>query len=134
MVFEAMAGGQFHVIGVFSSGFILFQIDTESQKVYLMDQHAAHERIRLEKLNEEPVSVDAMLSKKDFDLLMFIRDTKPDIERTTLLTKTRACRGAVSITKILELEVIIRLIINLGRCKIPTCCAHGRPTLIELVI
>ncbi len=95
-----LATGAFGVIGFFASGFILLSM---GGTVYIVDQHAAHERVRLEMLqcveagHELPAQSaggDAlrMLEMSALDCTLFDRSpqgSRPTLERL----KSRACRG-----------------------------------------
>jgi DNA mismatch repair ATPase MutL len=75
----------FTIIGKFATGFLLFTWET---RTFLGDQHAIHERIRLEMLESYPESAgDGDLTLQDVEFL----------KKAALLCmddfKTRACKG-----------------------------------------
>lgn len=92
------------VIGQSAQHEILFFFHVKMRKIICFDQHAVDERIRFEKLLDDPA----------------LRDEPID----TL--KTRACRGAIRFGDKLGLESCRTLLRRLLRCKVPFKCAHSR--------
>lgn len=142
------------VIGSFANGFILFSRtdDGNGPSIYIADQHAVHERIRLEMLmrhiEQRRTEIGTSLfpfsmTKLDRNLLNYDA-TKLD------LVKSRACQGiaqtplqplilpnvgAIKITDCLNPSQAAELLKGLfSTCRFPYICAHGRPTLIRLTI
>ena len=172
-------------IGQFFGTYLLCQ---NQDGLYIIDQHAAAERIRYEYYYEHLGKVDGSnqpllipinieLTK---DLLLFVNEkmdqfekigfiveesgptsicvrsiplwiNDDDIEDTaekiinflldhkTLdvskirdsLAKSISCKGAIKANKSLNNEEISSLLENLGNCKNPFTCPHGRPTIIK---
>ncbi len=155
---------------------------------YLIDQHAANERINYEKYQEIlnsnietctplfPIIVnlnpsDAMrLNERHFKLLedigltielfgtntlkvsripLFLREEKDDSyilelidqvlgkEKIDLISlrkhviATMACKASIKANDRLNLFEMKQLIDQLFKCKNPTCCPHGRPTIVR---
>ena len=172
-------------IGQFFGTYLLCQ---NQDGLYILDQHAAAERIRYEYYYEVLGNVDSSnqpllipinieLTKQmlifvnehldDFKKIGFeieesgvnsicirtiplwINDT--DIEKTAEkifnyllehntidvrkirdgLSKSISCKGAIKANKSLNKEEVDSLLSNLGLCKNPFTCPHGRPTIIK---
>ncbi|KAM0674395.1 DNA mismatch repair protein [Gurleya vavrai] len=93
------------IIGQLNKEFILC---SNKDKLIIMDQHAIHERIRLENFFEKYKN----LAEKKLDFL-----------------KEKACKGAIKFGMQLENKKIKKLIDDLSVCNYPTICAHGRPSI-----
>ncbi|WVQ65973.1 uncharacterized protein L199_004151 [Kwoniella botswanensis] len=50
------------------------------------------------------------------------------------LANSKACRGAIMFQDSLDLDQQSRLISQLGQTKFPFMCAHGRPSMIPLIV
>ncbi len=152
----------------------------------LVDQHAAHERVLLERLQDgrgaaeesqallEPVVVPLSpvqaeraeewvreLASLGFavetfgDQSLLLRsvpagvpaERAPEIlcaleegleglgsaeERRRAMLATLACHSAIRAGQLLDTTEMRRLIQDLERTRVPTACAHGRPTLLEI--
>lgn len=91
------------VIGQSAEKEVIFCYHSKERRVLCFDQHAAHERIRFEKL---------------------LDNAKPPMDLDTI--KSRACHGAIRFGDPLDLEQCHKLIEKLLKCKIPFRCAHSR--------
>lgn len=91
-------------------GFLLYK-HPQNQSLYMVDQHAADERCRLEYL------ISKRLNGVDLNEL-----------------QSWACKGAVKLTEKTGEEFREGLLKRLMRCRDPRVCAHGRPTFIKLYI
>ena len=85
------------------------------QILVLFDQHAVHERIRLESL----------ISEANF------KDSIPNSELQVL--QSRACHGAIKFGDKLDENDSIKLLSSLTECSLPFQCAHGRPSIAPLL-
>ena len=85
------------------------------QILVLFDQHAVHERIRLENL----------ISEANF------KNSIPNSELQVL--QSRACHGAIKFGDKLDENVSIKLLNSLTECYLPFQCAHGRPSIAPLL-
>lgn len=94
-------------VGKFKSGFLLIEDD---QGVYIIDQHAADERVQLE----------------------WICTGKSVLEATDI-DKSMACMSAIKLTDECDEGKICTIISRLSDCTFPFICAHGRPTIITLM-
>ncbi len=47
--------------------------------------------------------------------------------------KTRACKGAIKITDQVSLGQMREMLQALGTLQFPLICAHGRPSIIQLI-
>ncbi|PJF17815.1 hypothetical protein PSACC_02433 [Paramicrosporidium saccamoebae] len=83
---DAAEEGDFTIIGKFATGFLLF---THGTQVFLGDQHAIHERIRLEMLENYSEAIgDSGLTVQDVEFLKKKSTMRMDE------FKTRACKGS----------------------------------------
>src|SRR5579875_546866 len=170
------------VVGQTSATYIVAEGPTG---MYLIDQHAAHERVLYEQVRRRraesrieqqgllaPVAVElsaaqaATLAAAQAALEAYGFAIEPFGERTVLLravpaalgrkdagealrdlldalaeegtidddlvVKTLACHGSVRAGKVLSLEEMRALILQLEECEQPRTCPHGRPTMIHL--
>lgn len=170
------------VVGQTSATYIVAEGPTG---MYLIDQHAAHERVLYEQLRRRraesrieqqgllaPVAVElsaaqaTTLAAAQAALEAYGFAIEPFGERTVLLravpvalgrkdagdalrdlldalaeegmidddrvVKTLACHGSVRAGKVLSLEEMRALILQLEECEQPRTCPHGRPTMIHL--
>lgn len=126
------------IVGTFDVGFVLFSY---KDTIYIMDQHAAHERIRLDNLVnvfKNPLLIkDApnhhhllQLSRLDLDLLNDLSKER-SLNKVLPALKSRACRGAMTIRDVTNDQG--NLLKFLSQSKFPFICAHGRPTVVELI-
>lgn len=143
------------VIGTFANGFILFsKPDGErGRSIYIADQHAVHERIRLEMLMWHLGQDEKDRRERPFPLAITQLDKNlldsGMVELDSL--KGRACQGtgqdnvgllirpaavgAIKITNQLTLPRAADLLEGLfSTCRLPYICAHGRPTLARLTM
>ncbi|XP_019875543.2 DNA mismatch repair protein MutL [Aethina tumida] len=186
------------VIGQIDKKFIA-AIDTRDKLLIIFDQHAAHERLRLEYLEENYRGVKVECATTTIFIrqceIKLLRDNQPFLDSVglsmefltncviikmiplcvynnsknehdlSILNKTveiliqelieilqerrnvttvtpniikkiismEACRGAVKFGDKLDAEFCKNLIVDLGNCKLPFQCAHGRPTLTPLI-
>jgi DNA mismatch repair ATPase MutL len=97
---------QSKLVGYFKSGFILIEC---KNAIYIIDQHAADERVQLEMI---------CMHK--------------DVLRATEEEKLIACMNAVKLTDELDMVSQEKIIFALSKCSFPFICAHGRPTIILL--
>jgi len=95
------------LIGQFNNEFII--VKSEAGLIYLIDQHAADERIRLENL---------------------LKDQKRNDDLDSL--KSVACRGAVMFGEKLSRDHMNNILECLANCKFPLICAHGRPSIYPI--
>lgn len=157
------------------------------QAMCLIDQHAAHERVLLERLQSsfreggiegqallEPLVVPlsplqaeragafaAELAAVGFEVEVFggdaliVRSVPACVphfeaggliseleqgleglatteERQRAMLASMSCHGAIRAGQSLSMEEMRALIRDLGRTRVPTACAHGRPTILEL--
>lgn len=114
------------IIGFFDCGFVLFR-ERDLEAVYIMDQHAAHERVRLELLQYFGRE-DALVRKEEpleeqWDGLYAIANFK-----------MQACKGAITISDQISLQEGMALIRSLFGCRLFRICAHGRPTMVKLLL
>lgn len=172
------------IIGQLASTYIIAE---GPNGMCLIDQHAAHERVLLERLQNagNGAAVDAQallepvvtplsspqqdriapfieeLSSLGFEAEPFgsesllIRSVPASVpadrvltllevieegleglstaeERHRAMLATVACHSAVRAGQVLDLREMRALIQDLERTRVPTACAHGRPTLLEL--
>lgn len=126
------------IIGSFDVGFIIF---SHKDNIYILDQHAAHERVRLDNLiklyknplliKERPKHILLGISQMDLNLLKEIQNEHSLINILPAL-KSRACRGAITIRdEIDDQEDLLKL---LSQSRFPFICAHGRPTVALITI
>jgi DNA mismatch repair protein MutL len=175
----------FEYIGQFSGTYLLFQ---NEEGLYLIDQHAANERINYEKFDRElnskinvvePLipyminlsSSDVMkLTEEKLELLnqiglevelfgsntlkvrkmpLFIKELdegtyieellnqvifKDKVDLSILrkhVISTMACKASIKAHDKLSIREMEDLISTLFECSNPTCCPHGRPTIIH---
>lgn len=91
------------IIGQSVNRAIIFCHHRRRRRIICFDQHAAHERIRYEKL------LDSRSEVEDLDKL-----------------KSEACHGSIRAGKKLSLDQCYHLIRKLLKCKVPYRCAHSR--------
>jgi DNA mismatch repair ATPase MutL len=89
-------------------GFLLYK-HPNSQSLYIVDQHAADERCRLE----------------------YLMSKRLDGVKLSEL-QSWACKGAVKLTEETDREFRKGLLKRLIKCRDPGICAHGRPTIIKI--
>lgn len=89
-------------------GFLLYKHPLTST-LYIVDQHAADERCRLEHLSSNRL---------------------PGVGFNEL--QSWACKGAVKLTEETSEEFRRELVERLIKCRDPMICAHGRPTIIKI--
>ena len=86
----------------------------------LFDQHAVHERIRLEQLigdHKRRLSIEeGSINKCDLSAL-----------------QSTACHGAIKFGDKLDRSASLSLLQSLTRCSLPFQCAHGRPSIAPLL-
>ncbi|KAM0687338.1 hypothetical protein COBT_001423 [Conglomerata obtusa] len=97
------------IVGQFNNEIIILG---NEYNLILLDQHAIHERIRLEAYLKN--MWEHNMNKHNF------------IE----YAKEKACKGAIKFGTYLNSIQIHNLIIDLFKCKYPTICAHGRPSIL----
>ncbi len=124
---------RFRLVGVFANGFALVALQNGGA-VYIVDQHAAHERVRLEMLQamvHDHLQDLKQCNHLDTECINRCRASSDPmwIDRTL---RSRACRGAVPVTRSTRVEELVWIITSLAQCRHPTACAHGRPTMVRL--
>ncbi|ELQ76928.1 putative MutL, dimerization, DNA mismatch repair protein [Trachipleistophora hominis] len=97
------------VIGQFNNEFIIIK---NEHNVFIIDQHAIHERIRLEKY----VSIAT------------IKGTNYDLEAL----KEKACKGAIKFKDRLNIYKMKEMVRWYRYLKYPFICCHGRPTIVYI--
>lgn len=104
----------------------------------IIDQHAAHERIRLEYLLSSKEGRQVLEPRKDSQVFALDSlDIKLLHSGSPILSDTfnsRACHGAVKITDATSPEFQQELIEALFKCRYPYICAHGRPTMAQIFL
>ena len=121
------------VIGAFDKGWIIAEVEfnqaNKDRKIMIIDQHAAHGRVRLEFLLSHPSEQEGPIFKLDaLDKKLLLSKNSADLEAF----KSRACQGAVKITDKLDKDFHVPLLNALFQCRFPFICAHGRPTMASL--
>jgi DNA mismatch repair ATPase MutL len=98
----------FHLIGSFKFGFLLLAPNDPIQNdvLLIIDQHAADERIQLERICH-----DTVLGANEDE-------------------KLAACMAAVKVTERSSEEQQRGIVERMGQCQFPFACAHGRPTVV----
>ena len=91
-------------VGQFNMSFLVFAHDKET--LVLFDQHAVHERIRLEHLKK-------------------FGGDKEEL-------KTEACRGAIKFGDAVSRDTALQMIGQLVKCEFPFACAHGRRSVLVI--
>ncbi len=158
------------IIGNFKKEFILIK---SNSGLILVDQHAAHERVRLEMFMNQILTGTDLSERKiklelDISTLVRIHVYSKDKETLILptimtelseddlvislkemanplfsgqigdilmdLLKMKACRGAIMFGDTLTQTEMEDLIDQLCKCKYPTICAHGRPSIKFLAL
>lgn len=97
------------LIGQFNNEFIIIEI---ADSIFMIDQHAIHERIRLEKL-------------------LKIRKMK-GIEYDLEALKESACKGAIKFKEKLSVHKMKEIVRWYRSLKYPFVCCHGRPTIVHV--
>ncbi|TBU00203.1 putative MutL-like DNA mismatch repair protein [Hamiltosporidium tvaerminnensis] len=96
------------LIGQFNNEFIIIK---NHKSLFILDQHAIHERIRLEKFIKN-------------------RNIKESITETELeILKSKACRGAIKFGDNLNDKELTKILEEIKYCDHPFICAHGRPSI-----
>ena len=96
--------------------FLCCIMSVENKRILvLFDQHAVHERIRLENLITE-ASFENSISNSELQVL-----------------QSKACHGAIKFGDKLDENVSIKLLSSLTECCLPFQCAHGRPSIAPLL-
>lgn len=168
-------------IGTYLATYLIFQ---GPDGMYLMDQHAAAERIRYEYYEEKVGMMNAhsfnllvprplKISKLDMDLIhehkdalktlgfdfmehalishpVWLRSSEIDVAVEAMVDQLRdfnvidlkrlrnqlakdiACKGAIKANHQLSRKEIDVLVQDLGNCKNPYTCPHGRPVMIKI--
>jgi DNA mismatch repair ATPase MutL len=107
-------------VGEFAKGFLIYSYrQSTSQVFYIVDQHAAHERCRLEWLAKE----NPGLGWSELQSIACKGNTPAHA----------IALGAIKLTSRTSGEFKANLIKTLSKCTHPFICAHGRPLLMGLV-
>ncbi|NOY75873.1 MAG: hypothetical protein GXP32_08820 [Kiritimatiellaeota bacterium] len=83
-------------------------------------------------------AIPAVLSENDAESLIrdilstLIEEGKTVSKPDKAAVATAACRQAVKAKDFLTLEEAAALVAQMGRCKLPYSCPHGRPTIISV--
>lgn len=145
------------VIGQFVDSFILIRIEKAS--VFIIDQHAADERIKLEELQGQMASLSGLFEAVPMDmpiasscdynkynirieggcltslpkLLSSKNVALPDalvMDRyIDELLRSKACHSAARAGDRLDQTKMRAIVSGLAGCRLPWQCAHGRPTV-----
>lgn len=145
------------VIGQFADSFVLVRV--ERVNVFIIDQHAADERIKLEELQGQMASLSGLFEATPMDkpaasfgdynsynirieggrltslprLLSSKNVTLPDLSVMDSyideLLRSRACHAAVRAGDRLDQAQMRAIVQGLAECRLPWQCAHGRPTV-----
>ncbi|EPR79544.1 DNA mismatch repair protein MutL, partial [Spraguea lophii 42_110] len=108
------------IIGQFNNEFIIL---SNKEKIFIIDQHAIHERIRYEKITR-------IYIEENNNMYNIFKIDKIIDERN----KSIACSNAIKFGDKLNLFQIKNLILGFKECKYPFKCIHGRPTVISVII
>jgi DNA mismatch repair ATPase MutL len=127
-----LQSGDFEIIGEFTKGFIIFKVQNF---IYAADQHAVHERLRLEMLESDYRKNDYKPSrlKKDVLDVQLVEELRATRIFDLYALKTRACKGAIKITDQISREQMREMLQTLGTLQFPFICAHGRPSIVQLI-
>lgn len=109
VVLDANALQDCRIIGAFKKGFIL--VESSDKVLLFVDQHAADERINLERVCREQDKHVLQASEQD---------------------QLVACMSAVKLTDQTTTDKQLKIVNELLKCEFPFACAHGRPTIIAL--
>lgn len=141
---DCLERSEFRIIGRFASGFILLHV---GPSVYILDQHAVHERSRLEMLQNvfKTGKMAEELTLLDRLCIESLGGRPLDSDKVLELLKTRACKGkslmicrwrfrlgAIKITDSVDNTQIKKILARWAQCRFPFICAHGRPSLTLL--
>ena len=134
------------VVGQIFETYIVIE---HEDNLYLLDQHAAHERLKYEEIrkaleareNESqqlllPQTVTLITPEKAEDFVVTaIGSARPSEGRTNVFNDyavyTMACKAAIKANRKLSDVEIRALLDDLVRIKNPGTCPHGRPILIK---
>ena len=142
----------YKVIGVIFDTYIVLQ---KGESMYLMDQHAAHERVLFERYMNafhkrevhmqmllDPIvlelsSVDMLQVEKNLDIFRNFGFEVEIFGMNNILIKDdrfaiMACKSAIKANDRIQNIEIESLFKQLEKCENPYTCPHGRPTMVEI--